>query len=181
MNEKNQPRSRLRRLSRNVIVLGWVSLLTDMASEMLYPLMPLFVTGVLGASPAVLGLIDGIAEGGSSVLRWTLVGPSGTVVNNRGFNGSDSVDIGDPQLRLPAGAYTLTIDATADNVPNYSFRLLDLSVGTSVTPGTPFNGTLNPAVETDVFKFNANTGDIVWQKTHSSLADVEHTQDGLVA
>jgi MFS family permease len=37
---------------------------------MLYPVMPLFVTGVLGASPIILGLIDGIAEGGSSVLRW---------------------------------------------------------------------------------------------------------------
>src|SRR6476620_2559319 len=60
----------LRGLSRNVIVLGWVSLLTDMASEMLYPVLPLFITGTLGASPAILGLIDGVAEGGSSVLRW---------------------------------------------------------------------------------------------------------------
>lgn len=57
-------------LSRNVIVLGWVSLLTDMASEMLYPVLPLFIVGTLGASPAILGLIDGVAEGGSSVLRW---------------------------------------------------------------------------------------------------------------
>ena len=60
----------LRGLSRNVVVLGFVSLLTDMASEMLYPVLPLFVTGTLGASPAVLGLIDGVAEGGSSLLRW---------------------------------------------------------------------------------------------------------------
>ena len=60
----------LRALNRNVFVLGWVSLLTDMASEMLYPVLPLFITGTLGASPAILGLIDGVAEGGSSVLRW---------------------------------------------------------------------------------------------------------------
>src|SRR3954447_26421725 len=60
----------LRALSRNVFILGWVSLLTDMASEMLYPELPLFITGTLGASPAVLGLIDGVAEGASSVLRW---------------------------------------------------------------------------------------------------------------
>jgi MFS family permease len=60
----------VRALSRNVIVLGWVSLLTDMASEMLYPVLPLFITMTLGASPAVLGLIDGVAEGGSSLLRW---------------------------------------------------------------------------------------------------------------
>ena len=61
---------RVRRVSRNVIVLGWVSFFTDVASEMLYPIMPLFLVGTLGASPALLGLIDGIAEGGSSVLRW---------------------------------------------------------------------------------------------------------------
>lgn len=60
----------LRGLGRNVYALGWVSFFTDMASEMLYPVIPLFLTGVLGASPAILGLIDGIAEGGTSVLRW---------------------------------------------------------------------------------------------------------------
>jgi MFS family permease len=60
----------LRGITRNVIVLGLVSLFTDVASEMLYPLIPLFLVGTLGASPALLGVIDGIAEGGSSVLRW---------------------------------------------------------------------------------------------------------------
>ena len=61
---------RIRGITRNVVVLGWVSFFTDLASEMLYPVMPLFLVGTLGASPALLGLIDGIAEGGSSVLRW---------------------------------------------------------------------------------------------------------------
>jgi MFS family permease len=61
---------RIRGISRNVVVLGLVSFFTDVASEMLYPLIPLFLVGVLGASPALLGVIDGIAEGGSSVLRW---------------------------------------------------------------------------------------------------------------
>ena len=56
-------------LTRTIWILSLVSLLTDISSEMLYPVMPLFVTGVLGASPAVLGMIDGVAEGGSSVLR----------------------------------------------------------------------------------------------------------------
>jgi MFS family permease len=59
-----------RKLPRNVILLGWVSFCTDLATEMLYPIMPLFVTGVLGASPAILGVIDGVAEGISSGLRW---------------------------------------------------------------------------------------------------------------
>jgi MFS family permease len=51
-------------------MLGWVSLLNDMASEMLYPVIPVFITRTLGASPEVLGFIEGIAEGGGSILRW---------------------------------------------------------------------------------------------------------------
>ena len=61
---------RIRGLSRNVIALGWVSFFTDLASEMLYPIIPLFLTGTLGASTELLGLIEGVAEGGSSILRW---------------------------------------------------------------------------------------------------------------
>jgi MFS family permease len=61
---------KLRNLSRNVIMLGWVSFFTDLASEMLYPVIPIFITQVLGASAELLGLIEGIAEGGGSILRW---------------------------------------------------------------------------------------------------------------
>jgi len=57
------------RLGRNVIVLSWVSFFQDAASEMLYPVMPLFLTAVLGASPAVLGLIEGVAEATASVAK----------------------------------------------------------------------------------------------------------------
>jgi MFS family permease len=60
----------IRKLTRNVIVLGFVSLFTDLASEMLYPIMPLFLVQTLGSSPAILGLVDGIAEGISTGLRW---------------------------------------------------------------------------------------------------------------
>jgi MFS family permease len=58
------------RIPKNVVILGWVSLLNDAASEMLYPIIPLFLTAFLGASPALLGLIDGAAEGIGSALRW---------------------------------------------------------------------------------------------------------------
>jgi MFS family permease len=57
------------RLGRNVVVLSWVSFFQDAASEMLYPVLPLFVTGVLGAPPAVVGLIEGVAEGTASVMK----------------------------------------------------------------------------------------------------------------
>ena len=65
----NDP-SRRPGISRNVLLLGWVSLFNDAASEMLYPIMPLFLIATLGASPALLGLIDGMAEGIGSALRW---------------------------------------------------------------------------------------------------------------
>jgi MFS family permease len=56
-------------LPRPVWLLGWVSLVTDMASEMIYPLLPLFLTRVLGASALSLGVIEGVAEAASSVLK----------------------------------------------------------------------------------------------------------------
>jgi MFS family permease len=56
-------------LSRNVVILGFVSLLNDGASEMIYPLLPVFLTAVLGAGPAALGVIEGIAEATASLLK----------------------------------------------------------------------------------------------------------------
>ena len=58
-----------RGLTRNVVILGLVSLLNDGASEMIYPLLPAFLTAVLGAGPAALGIIEGIAESTASLLK----------------------------------------------------------------------------------------------------------------
>lgn len=49
-------------LSRNLVVLTAVSLTQDAASELLYPLLPLLITGVLAAPPVVLGMIEGLAD-----------------------------------------------------------------------------------------------------------------------
>jgi len=56
-------------LSRNVRNLGWVSLFNDISSEMIYPLLPLFLTQVLGAGLVFVGLIEGIAESISSFFK----------------------------------------------------------------------------------------------------------------
>lgn len=53
----------------NVIILGLTSFFTDIASEMVYPLIPFFLTTTLGASPAVLGIIEGVAESIASLLK----------------------------------------------------------------------------------------------------------------
>ncbi|HNI56326.1 MAG TPA: MFS transporter, partial [Elusimicrobiota bacterium] len=57
------------RLPRNVLVLGGISLLNDTASEMIYPLLPIFLTQTLGASAASLGLIEGVAESAVSLFK----------------------------------------------------------------------------------------------------------------
>src|SRR5258705_5462590 len=49
--------------------LGLVSLLTDASSEMIYPLLPSFLTGVLGAGPPFVGLVEGLAESGASLAK----------------------------------------------------------------------------------------------------------------
>jgi MFS family permease len=62
-------RTRLASLDRTVLLLGCVSLLTDLSSEMIWPLLPLFITTVLGAPPAVLGLIEGLAEATANLMK----------------------------------------------------------------------------------------------------------------
>jgi MFS family permease len=60
---------RYRRLPKNVFVISVISLLNDASSEIIYPLLPLFLTTTLGASPKVIGLIEGAAESVSSLLK----------------------------------------------------------------------------------------------------------------
>jgi MFS family permease len=56
-------------LTRNVVILGFVSLLNDGASEMIYPLLPAFLTSILGAGPEAIGVIEGVAESTASLLK----------------------------------------------------------------------------------------------------------------
>jgi MFS family permease len=60
---------RIFNLPREVWLLGWVSFFTDTATEMIYPLLPLFLTRVIGASAMSLGVIEGIAEAANSALK----------------------------------------------------------------------------------------------------------------
>lgn len=60
---------RYNHLPRNVFVISLVSLLNDASSEIIYPLLPLFLFSTLGATPAAIGLIEGAAESVSSLLK----------------------------------------------------------------------------------------------------------------
>jgi MFS family permease len=63
------PPTRTPRLGRNVLVLAAVSFLTDASSEIIYPLLPIFLTTVLGASASTVGAIEGAAETTSALLK----------------------------------------------------------------------------------------------------------------
>jgi MFS family permease len=67
-------------VERNVFILGIVSFFTDVSSEAVYPLVPIFLTKTLGAPLAVVGAIEGLAESTASVLRW----PSGWLSDRLG-------------------------------------------------------------------------------------------------
>ncbi len=64
---------------RDVKVLSWVSFFQDTASEMLYPILPIFITTVIGAPAAVVGLVEGVAEATAAVTK----GVSGRMADTR--------------------------------------------------------------------------------------------------
>ena len=60
---------RYRELPRNVVAISFVSLFNDISSEIIYPLLPIFLTSTLGASAKAVGIIEGLAESVSSLLK----------------------------------------------------------------------------------------------------------------
>ncbi|MFD4327792.1 MFS transporter [Nocardioides sp. NPDC058538] len=64
-----EPRQAGGRVSRTVVTLGIVSLLTDISSESVSAILPLYLTAVVGLSPVAYGLIDGLYQGVSSLVR----------------------------------------------------------------------------------------------------------------
>ena len=81
-----------RALPRNVRALGWVSLANDAASELAYPVVPLFLTVTLGAPVAAVGLIEGVAEA--------------IAVGLRGVSGWLSDRFGERRLPWVTGGYS---------------------------------------------------------------------------
>src|SRR5215475_6849273 len=67
--ETKQPTGWRAGITRNVVVLGLASLFTDISSEMMMPLRLLFLVQVLGTPLVLAGLVEGVAEGATSILR----------------------------------------------------------------------------------------------------------------
>lgn len=70
MNEEiEQKKNSLSKGTKNIIILGLISCFADISSEMVYPLIPIYLTAAFGATPVLVGLIEGIAESIASLLK----------------------------------------------------------------------------------------------------------------
>src|SRR5665647_353037 len=58
-----------RRAVSNVVLIGLTSMFVDLSTEMVYPIVPIFLTATLGATPMVVGVIEGIAESVAALLK----------------------------------------------------------------------------------------------------------------
>lgn len=56
-------------ITRNIFILGLISLFTDLSSQMVFPLIPLFMVSVLGAGAYAVGIVEGAAETTASLLK----------------------------------------------------------------------------------------------------------------
>jgi len=59
-----------KKIPKNVVILGLVSFFNDIASEMIYPIVPIFLTSVLHVPVSIIGLIEGIAEATASIMKF---------------------------------------------------------------------------------------------------------------
>ena len=102
-------------ITRNVFVLGLVSMLTDISSEMIFSILPLFMTNVLGIGAAFLGTIEGIAESTASILKL--------------FSGVWSDKLGKRKIFVVAGYTFSTISKPIFAVSQNFFHVLAARVG----------------------------------------------------
>ena len=73
---------KIKKFLSNIVLIGLVSFFIDMSTEMVYPMIPLFLTTTLGATPAIVGVIEGIAESIASLLK-AFSGYIGDVYQNK--------------------------------------------------------------------------------------------------
>ena len=105
-------------LPRTVLVLGLVSLLNDAASEMITPLLPIFLTATLGAGPAIVGLVEGLAEATASVLKLVAgrLADRGVPAKRLVLSGYGLANVARPLIGLAAGWASVLVLRFLDRV-----------------------------------------------------------------
>ena len=101
----------------NIVLLGLTSLLTDISSEMVYPLIPFFLAS-LGAGPAALGLIEGLAESTASLLKVVSGRLSDRTGHRKGLTiaGYGASALGKLLLVVPGGWPAVLLARTVDRI-----------------------------------------------------------------
>ncbi len=101
-----------------VVATGWVSFFTDLGSEIIYPLIPIFLTVDLSATRAVLGLIEGLAEGVPAIIRWLAGGISDRLKNRKWliFLGYAISSVTKPLIGLSANAMQALVFRVIDRL-----------------------------------------------------------------
>jgi len=105
-------------LPRNVKLLGWASCLNDIASEMIFPLLPQFLITVLGGNRFYLGIIEGVAESASSLLKLGAGAWTDRAGKRRGFVifGYALAAVSRPVIGTVTAPWQLFFARTADRV-----------------------------------------------------------------
>lgn len=66
---RSQEKNKAAFISVNILLLGLVSFFTDISTEMVYPILPLYLSSIMGATPTIIGIIEGIAESLASIVK----------------------------------------------------------------------------------------------------------------
>jgi hypothetical protein len=105
-------------LPRNVKLLGLASLFNDIASEMIYPLLPQFLLGMLGGSRFFLGIIEGVADSVASLLKLWAGAWSDRAGRRKGFvvAGYTLASLARPLVALTTAPWQLLLVRFADRV-----------------------------------------------------------------
>lgn len=95
----------------------------------------------------------------NSTIRWSLSGPTGTVISNRALTSTDAHNQTNVGLDLIPGNYQIAIEASSGTPGAYGFRFQNLESAAPITFGTPFGEDLTPANETDLYTFDVVAGE----------------------
>jgi len=106
------------RLPHNVKLLGWASCLNDIASEMIFPLLPQFLITVLGGNRFYLGIIEGVADSASSLLKLWSGALSDRVAKRKGFVicGYALAAVSRPVIGIITAPWQLFVARAADRI-----------------------------------------------------------------
>jgi hypothetical protein len=103
--------------------------------------------------------------------RWRLDGPAGQASDWRAFTSSDWLN-NVSALNLSPGAYVLAVNASGDDLPEFSFRLLDLAAATPITLDETVAGELDPPTSTRLYRFDATAGSQLYCDTITAGSQV---------